>query len=241
MGGRSSRRPSRRGVIANSRTSTAPAPWRPSRGRAGPPSARRLPGASGHRRRRAPPRAPRRGGPSAVAWRWGRTTRPMGWRVAPRRSTRTVRSLAATGAIVTTAQRGAAAAGSERGRHRRGHGRRQPVGRDFGPQARILGILRDEDRCLTTPRSRRPPGRPSTAPGLPLRGGVARRPARAGSARCRRRRRRSGGRRVGREGRGRARRGRRAPRATPCRPSRARSPRGCAGLPLPQPERDARG
>ena len=53
--------------------------------------------------------------PSRSDWRWGRTTTPMGCRVAARRSTRTVRSLAATGSIVTTAQRAATSGGSEAG------------------------------------------------------------------------------------------------------------------------------
>ncbi len=48
-------------------------------------------------------------------WRWGRITRPMGCSVAARRSTRMVRSLAATGSVVITAQRAAKAGGSEAG------------------------------------------------------------------------------------------------------------------------------
>ena len=51
----------------------------------------------------------------SVDWRWGRTTCPIGWMVAARGSTRTVRSLAATGSMVTTAQRAATSAGSDAG------------------------------------------------------------------------------------------------------------------------------
>ena len=60
-----------------------------------------------------PPSAPSARRPPPVDWRWGRTTRPIGWSVAPWRSTRMVRSLAATEVVVTTAPVR---------RHLRGHG-----------------------------------------------------------------------------------------------------------------------
>ena len=78
---------------------------------------------------------------SAVSadWRCGRTTWPMGWMVAARRSTRTVRSLAATGCMVTTAQRAATPAGSVAGSPQKR--RRRARSGSAAASARSAGIL----------------------------------------------------------------------------------------------------
>ena len=89
-------------------------------------------------------------------WRCGRTTRPMGWSVAAWRSTRTVRSLAATGAVVTTALRAATAGGSEAGSPKKSSASSHDgIGRGLGAEPGVVRVVGDQDRCPTRPTSRR--------------------------------------------------------------------------------------
>ena len=93
---------------------------------------------------------------SAVSadWRCGRTTWPIGWIVAARRSTRTVRSLAATGSMVTTAQRAATPAGSDAGSPQNTTDRaRSGSAAASARSAGVVRVLAHEDRLGPGPGS----------------------------------------------------------------------------------------
>ena len=117
--------------------------------------------------------------------RCGRSTRPTGCSVAARRSTSTVRSLAATAAVVTTAACRATSGASDAGIADE-EGRLARAGAQAG-MARVVG---DDDEVGPGPRLDRGAGGAHAGRGPTRRGRAGRRRGRGPPARCLRRRRR---------------------------------------------------